>query len=105
MVYATSVLHLKLVTNVLCAMVAAVGLSMLFPAAYSLFADDGLLLAFLFPAVQPPAVGMLRLSYRLTVRIPSMRRPSVSSKFPWTLSPRSRRTGALLHLVALSLNE
>jgi trk system potassium uptake protein len=57
MVYATSVLHLKLVTNVLCAMVAAVGLSMLFPAAYSLFADDGLLLAFLFPAVLASAGG------------------------------------------------
>lgn len=51
MVYGTTVLHPKLVINVLCAMVAAVGVSMLVPAAYSLFADDGLLLAFLLPAV------------------------------------------------------
>jgi trk system potassium uptake protein TrkH len=51
MVYGTIVLHAKFVINVLCAMVAAVGLSMLFPAGYSLFADDGLLAAFLLPAV------------------------------------------------------
>ncbi|MBA2442759.1 MAG: hypothetical protein H0V53_10205, partial [Rubrobacter sp.] len=44
-------MHAKFVINVLCAMVAAVGLSMLFPAGYSLFADDGLLAAFLLPAV------------------------------------------------------
>ena len=43
--------HAKLIANVLCTMVAAVGSAMLIPAVYSAMVDDGLLLAFLIPAL------------------------------------------------------
>jgi trk system potassium uptake protein TrkH len=52
-----ALVNTKLVANVLCVMVAAVGAAMLVPAAYSAAVGDGLWLAFLLPALATMIAG------------------------------------------------